>query len=213
MLICMKRLLLSLLAITASAMPVLAADDAASGSEDRQVFRSVGPDGVVEFSDQPRSGSEAVTVPRTNVISQPPPPATPAPTGADPDAAFKYDSVAITSPSDQHTFTGGEGRVVVATRVSPDVQRRLGHTLTIEVDGKAQKPKADGTLELTNMDRGEHKVQAVIVGLDGKAVARSGKVTFFVQRTTVINQPRGPSAPSAPGAPAAPGTGSRPRTF
>ena len=168
----------------------------------RKVYKSIGEQGEVEFSDVPRSGSQTVTVPPPNVMT---PPAVPkAAPSADEKATdiFKYQSIAVTSPPQEHTFTDGSGDAAISVQVTPPVESRLGHRLEVVMDGQAQAINGTG-VTLTNLDRGEHTVQARVVDRDGNELIRTNSVTFFVQRPTVF----GPASPIGPGPGPSPGPG------
>ena len=160
----------------------------------RKVYKSIGEQGEVEFSDVPRSGSQTVTVPPPNVITPPAVPKTePVADEKAPDV-FKYDSIAITSPPHQHTFTDGSGDAAIAVQVTPPVESRLGHQLEVVMNGQARAISGTG-VTFTNLDRGQHIVRARVVDRDGNELIRSQSVTFFVQRPTVF----GPTSPIGPG--------------
>ena len=159
-----------------------------------RVYKQVGEDGVVEFTDVPAENAEEVEIsepqtytPKTLPRVEPPPPA-PEP--------FRYRSLAIVTPTNEQAFPPGPGDVEVTVRVDPPVETRLRHRLELVLDGKP-RPLAGQSIKLTNLDRGAHTVSVRVVDGSGKTVGESPVVTFYVQRPSLLAPGRAP-APTTP---------------
>ncbi len=165
-----------------SLLLVLAAGPAAAA---KKVYRTVGPDGVVEFTDRPPDENAVeVEVPPPNTYTPPPVPARePAGAGAAP-AGFRYRRLAIAAPRPDQMFADNTGNVTVRVEVEPPLETRLGHRLEVLVDGT---PRGGGpVLELTNLPRGEHTVQARVVDGTGRVLRQTPVVRFHVARVSEL---------------------------
>lgn len=154
-------------------------------------YRWVDENGQVNYSDRPAPGAVQIelTAGRRSVPpghSMPPPP-TAAVQGS---GAAVYDVFTVIQPAPQEILWGTGGAVGVALRVTPALQP--DHRLGLYLDGKLVGLDTRATrLELNDVHRGEHTLQAVILDGQRKEVLRSPAVTFFVQQTS-IHYPQNP---------------------
>ncbi len=172
----------------------------ASGSK---VYKSVGEDGEVTFTDTPRPGAEKIVVPPANTISSPAPPPATADTKPQESKVFKYTSLTIGSPQNEQTFTDGSGDVPISVDLDPPLETRLGHRLELLVNGEAVGLQGNSTT-MRNTNRGEHSVYARVVDRDGIQLISSERITFFVQRPNVFGPGLGGPGPGpgpGPGGP------------
>ncbi|MDA0821153.1 MAG: DUF4124 domain-containing protein [Proteobacteria bacterium] len=153
------------------------------------IYRWKDDHGNIIFSDTPQAGAEQIevgeimTVPAeriTHSISD---------LNEEPKAA-KYDSVLITSPSNEQSFRdNGTFNVDVAVSITPPLQVRFGHQVQLLVDGNSHAdPGRQTRFTLNDVERGEHQLQAVIVGSDGQVIERSPVSIFFLQKQSVLNR-------------------------
>ncbi len=148
------------------------------------ICKTVGPDGVISFTNLP--GSEC---PSGEAVETYVPPAA-APDRADrlvegaagSEAAFAgYESVRIESPEDGATIRTNDGRVPVGVALKPGLQQF--HFITAYLDGKAtQGPYGISEVILTNVDRGTHRLYVTVKDSKGKTLIKSDVITFTVQR-------------------------------
>ncbi len=176
--------LVALLCAAAMTLPAAAGE---------RVYKRIGEDGVVEFTDVPDNNAEEVEISEPQTYRAPPLPPVAPPAPAPQEAAFSY-SLAIVSPTSEQAFPPGPGDVQVTVKVDPPVEARLRHRLELVVDGKP-RPLAGTSVTLKNMDRGAHTVSARVVDGTGKVVAESTAVTFYVQRPSILSPGRAPQAP------------------
>lgn len=148
-----------------------------------EVFKRIGPDGEVYFSDRAGSDAAPVDVTPAQTVSLP---AVPEQTDAAPqpnDTAPSYTEFAIVSPTDDEGVRANDGNVPVSLSLRPELMP--GHTITLKIDGEDGKQVHAGeglTIELSNLSRGRHTVEARVVNETGDTLIQSGLVGFNVLR-------------------------------
>jgi hypothetical protein len=150
-----------------------------------QVYKRVGPDGKVYFSDQPAPDAQQIEVAPPQTISMPP---APAQTGTDTrkpagEETAAYTAFSIVSPASEEGVRANDGKVSVQLSLQP--QLMAGHSIILTVDGEdGEAVKTGGGLivALSNLSRGRHTVEARVVDGSGKALIQTGPVGFFVLR-------------------------------
>ena len=156
-----------------------------------EIFRRVGPDGQVYFSDQPGPDAERVELAPAQTISLPPVPeqvgsSEPADDVArqqQQEATDYYTGFSITSPVDQRGIRANNGNITVQLSVQPELQSDHMIVLTVDgEDGEATYSSIDMTVELTNLSRGQHTLMATVVDAESNKLIQSDTVTFFVLR-------------------------------
>lgn len=148
-----------------------------------QVFRRIGPDGQVYFSDQPGPDAEQVEVKPAQAISLPPLPRQTGATQPQHEAGAAYSAFTIVSPTAGQGVRANDGNVTVSLSLKPKLMP--GHTVMLNVDGEdaEQYKTGDGlTVALSNLSRGLHTVEATVVDAQGKALIQTGPVSFNVLR-------------------------------
>ncbi len=150
-----------------------------------QAYRWVDENGVVHYSDRPQPGAEEIVLPESNTVrmrtvaprprqSEPPP--------EKPD----YESIAIASPAAEDTLWNIGGNLTVNVAVQPGLQQ--GHRVRLYVDGR-ERIFETTTIELTEIYRGAHNLQAEIIDESGQLKIRSEPIRFYVQQTSVLTPP------------------------
>ena len=135
-----------------------------------------------------------------------------------------YQSLEIAHPADDEAVRSNNGDLVVSISLSPGLDTKLGHKLVLLLDGKqAAEPGTSSQIQLTNLDRGTHSLQAKVLGPQGAEVKASESTKFHLQRRSTVLQP-GSGSPTTPtsatptpatppagtAAPTAPGAGATP---
>ena len=150
-----------------------------------QIFRRIGPDGQVYFSDQPGPDAERVDVTPAQTISLPSVPEQTKTVAAETqgDATVAYTEFSITSPTSDQGVRANDGNVTIDLSLQPALQS--GHMIVLNVDGEDGKSNnaTNGlTMELKNMSRGLHTIVATVVDEDGNGLIKTEPVSFHVLR-------------------------------
>lgn len=159
-------------------------------------WRWVDADGTVHYSDRPVPGAVEVYLPDANTTApRAQPRATPG-AGAPVTATVplgsgnQYTELAIASPGADETLWNIEGTLNVNVAVAPEL--REGHRLALIFDGTrlSQPPSSGTSFTVSEVYRGLHTVQAVIVDASDAQVLRSVPVQFMVQQPSLLNPNR-----------------------
>ncbi|XKE45280.1 DUF4124 domain-containing protein [Halomonas organivorans] len=169
------------------------------------IYRTTDAQGNVIFTDDPARGGEKVeldpltvvparerTAPRAPVVQGS---GTPARTTAEPGQPFMpYDIFSILSPEHETTLpTGAAGNVQVRLGIRPEL--REDHRVRLLLDGQvSQSAMHTDTFMLSNLNRGEHVIQAELLDTSGAVRHRTTPVILYVQRASV-NLPQNPNNP------------------
>lgn len=173
----------------------------ASSATATELWRWVDDNGVVHYSDRPVPGAEKVIVSGAQTFSAP----SVAPSRSDDEEQEDgtagsdggYQRFAIASPDSEETLWNIEGRLNVSLDVRPAI--RGNHELRVFLDGQAvEVPAAATSFTLGNVFRGEHTVRASIVDENGREVAATDPVTFYVRQTSLQNPNNPQTSPPGP---------------
>jgi len=148
-----------------------------------QVFKRVDPDGKVYFSDQPGPDAQQIEVAPAQTISLPPVPRQAETSGEQDQAGPVYTAFSIVSPTSEQAIRANDGNVVVQLSLQPEL--RSGHTITLTVDGEDGEAIKSGrgmSIALSNLSRGRHSVEAVVVDDAGKVLIQTDAVGFNLLR-------------------------------
>ncbi|MBB5211569.1 DUF4124 domain-containing protein [Microbulbifer hydrolyticus] len=208
---------IALLAVLLAA-PVLAQQDSAaddkkaSGTSGGSVYKIVGPDGRVTFSDSPPAGQKAEKVEIGPINVQPIAPKQPLRTRKlspgdrrDRDDYEGPVNFAIVSPANDATIPPGQRFVVL--QVALDPVPKDGYEFFVVVDGQRWSGTSSGTsLDISALERGTHTIQAVLLGAGGRPLAQSQAIQVHVKRPggqipdfPAEQAPQMPKLPQAPG--------------
>jgi len=148
-----------------------------------QVYKRIGPDGKVYFSDQPGPDATQVEVKPAQAISLPPVPRQTGAAQQHNDVRATYSEFTIVSPTSNQGVRANDGNVTVSLSLRPKLMP--GHTVMLNVDGEdgEQSRTGDGlSIALSNLSRGLHTVEATVVDAQGHAVIHTEPVSFNVLR-------------------------------
>lgn len=148
----------------------------------------VDANGTVHYSDRPVPGARQVELAGAQGFgTQTTARAPQAGSGDEQDtAAAAYQAVEVVSPGDQETLWNIGTMLPVQVRFQPTLQP--GHRYDLLLDGQrlnlnATSPRAT----VSEVYRGQHSLQVVVIDGAGTELARSAARTFFVQQTSVLN--------------------------
>ena len=147
------------------------------------VYKVTDKDGNVTFTDTPPSDQEAVVEAQTIHSPNTSAAVTPAPID-EPDAVMtepnSYETL-IVSPAEAATIPMGPGNFSVDAIVRPALSQ--GERVVLTLDGEpVGTPQRMTTWQLTNVYRGEHRLQVVRVNAEGARVNASSERTVYVMR-------------------------------
>ncbi|WOX04166.1 DUF4124 domain-containing protein [Microbulbifer pacificus] len=212
-----KKWLLPLVLVLA--VPAMALQDsgAQSGAEDDKsssgtsVYKIVGPDGRVTFSDTAPAGSRAekVKIGPTNVqpiaLPVPLPVRKLSPRSDEDRGDLGPVNFAIVSPSNDATIPPGQRFIVLQVALEP--VPRDGYAFYAVIDGQRWSGTSSGTsLDISALERGSHTIQAVLLDASGRPLAQSQMIQVHVKRPggqipdfPAEQAPQMPKMPQAPG--------------
>ncbi|WDD98423.1 MULTISPECIES: DUF4124 domain-containing protein [Thalassomonas] len=136
--------------------------------------------GVLVFSDTPRPGAEEVKVENKNDQL----------TSVDtsildikPKAIEEKYQVSISQPENNATVRDNTGSVYVAGRIKPIFKKGLKIQLYLD-NTPYQEPQDHSMFVLRNIDRGEHKIKMDLINNQGKVIASSKPIVFYMHRAS-----------------------------
>lgn len=150
-----------------------------------QVYKDTERGGAARYADTPFPGSEVYEVP-------PLPTYTPSKTADfSPDSNQSeldrgYEALRITNIQNGEPIRANNGNVTVKLAVKPALKATTGHRIVVLVDGQPTRQSKTSTVELVNLDRGRHTLEAMIVDDSGRDLIRSERVAFYVKRVSVL---------------------------
>jgi hypothetical protein len=150
------------------------------------VWTWVDANGQVHYSDTPVPGARQIELTGAQGFSVPRPESRSTAAAPQPDAAAAYQTFNVASPGPQETLWNIGGNLTVLVELAPGLMPT--HRLDVLLDGqRAQLNTNRLQFTLPNVFRGQHTLQAVIVGADGRVLQTSPPVSFVVQQTSVQN--------------------------
>ena len=153
----------------------------------QSVYTWVDANGQRHYSDRPVDGATPVQISESQTFSNPPDvPVAGLQTAAEPESpAFSYSIIDVVGPAEQETLWNIATILPVELAIFPAL--RQSDRIDLILDGGYIEIGAR-TLSLTVSEvyRGEHTLQAVIVDGNGDEVGRSATVTFFVRQNSII---------------------------
>ena len=121
-----------------------------------EVFKTIGPDGTVTFTDEPTNGEKIEVTPLPTYSNPNPAPKIEtqptAGTGTSTESEkkpFVYKDLAITAPAHDSAFWDNSGTVNVSVSVTPGLNLEEEHLLVVTLDGKEIAPALSHRTTLT----------------------------------------------------------------
>jgi len=156
------------------------------------VYRSVDADGNTVYTDKPSPDAEEIRIDKVQTI----------PAGADdfvytpPEKSTEivYTKLNIVAPKNNHVFTDNTGDMIVSVLIEPELNAKNGDRLVLTMNGKKEPESSSISFSFTNLDRGVYKIKVDVVDKDGKTLKSSKRISFTMNRTSILN-PNHPAAP------------------
>ncbi|MEO0997514.1 MAG: DUF4124 domain-containing protein, partial [Pseudomonadota bacterium] len=169
------------------------------GLVNAEAYRWVDENGVVHYSDRPVAGAERIDIDtdrgsgnRTQ-IAPPAAPGSSAGTAAQPAAANapvpttrpQYQALDLIRPLQGETLWNTGSTLTVSLRVTPSLAP--GDRIRLIYDGQQLSglPTDQLDIQLDEVYRGEHTIQAEIENIDGDTLIQSSVRTFYVRQNSI----------------------------
>jgi len=155
-----------------------------------EIYKWVDEQGNVHYGDNP-AGADAKPMGKLPGLSTYAPPQLPELDGTKDDATAAqppgdahpgYKVLKIVSPEPEATVRSAPGEVSVFVALDPLLQE--GDYLQVILDGKPLPGKHTSTvIQLSNVDRGEHRIAVAVHDAGGKRLKQSESHVFYLHRT------------------------------
>lgn len=164
--------------IIAMAMPLFAS---------ATIYQIKDAQGNIYYTDQPSDRAKPVNLDPTGIAQQEPAPSAKTPKKEEPtkekqEGAKRYDIFQITEPANQGTIWN-QPSINVSMSVTPHLFK--GDKVALFLDGKKVAEGETTQFALNHPDRGQHSVQAKILGPNGEVKKETNAITIFVHYGTV----------------------------
>lgn len=148
------------------------------------MYRWVGKDKSVHYSDRPQPGAESVPVQSPQTFSAPPRPAPVPGRVASAAAAPPAANCAITSPSPGQTFPNAQS-------VTISYRGPQGGEAQLLLNGASKQTVPAGqAFTISPVPRGEYSASVVITSDTGAVLCRTSAVTFYVTQPSLLSPVR-----------------------
>lgn len=150
-----------------------------------EVYRVVKPDGSIEFSDEPATGGEPVTIKPLPSYSPPnrPPAGSYRPANGEKTKVNKpvhYTHFVFTAPFNEGTvFHDAKGVTVLLSVVPP---LAAGHQIELTLNGKVVGRTASNSFVIPEVYRGSHSLAATILDETGRTVKSTPPIRFYLRQ-------------------------------
>lgn len=149
------------------------------------VYKTVDKEGNVSYSDSPGKSAEELDLPPVPVINiSPSPHLNLSPKQKKKQRQWVYTQLTIKSPENNATIRNNAGNISVALLIDPPL--RESDTISLKSNGKEVGRGRSTTLTVTEMNRGRHALQAMIINANGETLRSSETITFYLQRQSQL---------------------------
>lgn len=163
-----------------------------------QIYKYIDANGNTVFTNQPPEGvaAESINLPPTNTVESQAPAMAAEGDNASAQNEAPYAVLSLSGIPDDEAMRANNGSFVVGVNIEPRLQP--GHVLRLILDGQPYgQPSNVPSLQLTELDRGEHSLAVAVMAGD-RIVQQSASETFTVQRISVNSPARPPLSPPRP---------------
>lgn len=162
-----------------------------------EVYKGKNAEGNTIYSDEPMPDSTEIQVPDPTSIPMPKPVKKKAAAPKNQEGGL-YQNFSILSPGNDETIQNTSGSITITLGLTPTLQTKEGHTISVNVDGKPAVEKTQQlTIQVPGISRGTHTVMAEVIDRSGKTVISSNTITINTKNPS--NQHKKPSDKNAPG--------------
>lgn len=146
------------------------------------LYKVVGKDGSVTYTDTPQAGAQPVELGKVNVVDSPAPKKPLAKASKLTGKRYPDYELTMTSPSDGESIRSNQGQLSVSATLSP----QGNGTFQLFLDDVLYDTNASPVFRLENVDRGEHSLQIKFLHHSGKILASTQKHVVYLHRTSVL---------------------------
>lgn len=161
-------------------LPLLLLTFAASAD----IYRWTDADGNTVFGDNPPEGVDAqrihVREPMTTPALRDAREILQRGRGDEEESRPPYERMSIASPGDDEPVRANDGNFQVRVDIHPELDR--GHRLRLIMDGDTIQTTESTAFQLTNVDRGTHRIQVQVLDRDDQVIQESDPVVFHLLR-------------------------------
>ncbi|HCM46659.1 MAG TPA: DUF4124 domain-containing protein [Colwellia sp.] len=137
---------------------------------------------ILVFSDSPRADAEEVKTKPGNIIQLS--------TSIDtevlditPQEMLEEYEIVINTPKNNATIRDNTGSIYISGGIKP--RFKTGLEVQLLLDGKPHnKPQTHSMFSLRDINRGEHTIKMLLLDEEGKVIASSTSVTFYMHRAS-----------------------------
>lgn len=151
------------------------------------MYKWVDEKGNITYSDTPpEKDAEALEPPMLNAMPTVKPSARP-PTQEkeETEKQTQYILLQITAPANDATLRNNSGNISITLSLTPALNIKQGHYLSIMLDGNVVKDKLiTPGASLNNIDRGTHILSASVKNRKGATLLSSSPVTVYLHRAS-----------------------------
>jgi hypothetical protein len=161
---------------------------AVTAKEEKKIYKYTDENGVTHYTEtKPNDNYEEADLPELSVVpSRPADSYSSTSTSADGDVVdpAEVPEFEILEPSQEQNLWGTGGKVTVTVPELTEAQS-FRYQVQVVLDGKKQKPSDSSTQTFSNIVRGEHQVQALLVErVSYKVKKKSQIVTFYMHQNS-----------------------------
>ena len=100
--------------------------------------------------------------------------------------AQAYQSISITTPADGSAVRSNDGDVNVQVTLNPPLQTKFKHKLVVTMDGSDTQQSSGASVSFKNVDRGTHQFSARVEDESGKVLLQSSPISASILRHSAI---------------------------
>ncbi|MDF2866847.1 MAG: hypothetical protein K0S11_317 [Gammaproteobacteria bacterium] len=149
------------------------------------IYKWVDKDGNTHFSDKGQLGAEKLVLPPIQLYSALKDEENTKTQAGKPSQKVTDYQLKIISPTDQATFRNEQGELEITVSISSDLDSE--QKIRLLLDNKPMVEVNALTMQVIGIARGEHKLQAQLIDLNGQVLASSDLITIYMQRPKVPN--------------------------
>lgn len=145
------------------------------------IYMQTASDGHLQFSDKPGKESQLIRLENINFYSTS---ESPRDSSSISSSTAGYSKLNLVQPQNQQTFQNQQ-QIAVQISIQPALQKE--DSLEIWLDGVLIQKSKETSLILSELPRGEHRLQVNVVNAQEKILLSSSPVVFFVHYASITH--------------------------